>query len=270
MNEPCGVLWARAPGIPMAAGTWRGDPFTKMVRCAWMWKMVCSLDWHPIPSTLLPVAPVAVLARGAAVGIGTPPSGPAVTAPDAGLRAPSVPSEASLSRGLPPFPLPEPLPPPPPATASPMPTAAAISTTAAPMPVSQLRRRLRRASAARISAIFALACCLVLLPFDTDTRSSSAGRSNEDSWRPGPVRPDARAPSAGMPACRRATPLRDGWQPSRHRLRHKVRARQMRWARRSAELSWAPDDVHLAVGATPAAAINTLEVINARRATDLN
>jgi len=38
----------------------------------------------------------------------------------------------------------------------------------------------------------------------------------------------------------------------------------------SAGLSWAPDDVHLAVAAAPAAAINTLEVINARRATDLN
>jgi hypothetical protein len=36
-----------------------------------------------------------------------------------------------------------------------------------------------------------------------------------------------------------------------------------------AELSWAPDDAHLAVAMAPAAAINTVEVINARRATDM-
>jgi hypothetical protein len=36
-----------------------------------------------------------------------------------------------------------------------------------------------------------------------------------------------------------------------------------------AQLSWAPDDVHLAVAVAPAAAINTLEVIDARRATDI-
>src|SRR5260221_197251 len=60
----------------MAAGTWRGEPFTKMVRCAWMWKMVCSLLWQLIPSMSLPVAAVAVLASGAALGIGKA-SGPA-------------------------------------------------------------------------------------------------------------------------------------------------------------------------------------------------
>jgi hypothetical protein len=37
----------------------------------------------------------------------------------------------------------------------------------------------------------------------------------------------------------------------------------------SAELSWAPDDVHLAVATQPSAAINTMVVINARRATDI-
>jgi hypothetical protein len=35
----------------------------------------------------------------------------------------------------------------------------------------------------------------------------------------------------------------------------------------SAQLSWAPDDAHLAVAVAPAAAINTLSVLNARRAT---
>lgn len=37
----------------------------------------------------------------------------------------------------------------------------------------------------------------------------------------------------------------------------------------AAELSWAPDDVHLAVAEDPAAAINILVVIDARRATDI-
>ena len=36
-----------------------------------------------------------------------------------------------------------------------------------------------------------------------------------------------------------------------------------------AQLSWAPDDVHLAVAVEPAAAINTLLVINARRTTNI-
>jgi hypothetical protein len=36
-----------------------------------------------------------------------------------------------------------------------------------------------------------------------------------------------------------------------------------------AQLSWAPDDVHLAVAMAPAAAINSLIVINVRRATDI-
>ena len=67
MNGPRALLWAWAPGIPIPAGTWRGVPFTKMVRWAWMWKMVCSLVWQLIPSTSLPVAAVAVLTNGTAL-----------------------------------------------------------------------------------------------------------------------------------------------------------------------------------------------------------
>ena len=48
-----------------------------------------------------------------------------------------------------------------------MPTATAITTNAAPIPATQLRRRLRRASRARILVIFSRACCLFLLPLDT-------------------------------------------------------------------------------------------------------
>src|ERR1019366_3131359 len=76
MKVPVGVVWPCAPGMPMPAGTWRAEPFTRMVRWAWMWKMVCSEVWQLIPSTVPPVTPVAVLASGAAAGIGTP-SGPA-------------------------------------------------------------------------------------------------------------------------------------------------------------------------------------------------
>src|SRR6266581_2854092 len=176
----------------MAAGTWRGDPLTKMLSRAWMWKMVCSLDWQRISSTLLPVAAVAVLASGAAAGTGTPLSGPAGPAEGAGLRVPSVLSGASLSCGLPPADAPGP----PPVTASTMPTTTAITTTAAPPPIIQLRRRLRRASAARIRATLSLACCLVLLAFDTAAfshpsarRTAAAGLARERarSGRLGPV-----------------------------------------------------------------------------------
>jgi hypothetical protein len=54
-----------------------------------------------------------------------------------------------------------------PATASVMPAAAAITTTAAPIPAILLRRRLLRASRARILVIFSRACCLFMLPLDT-------------------------------------------------------------------------------------------------------
>jgi hypothetical protein len=52
-------------------------------------------------------------------------------------------------------------------TASVMPAAAMITTAATPIPAIQLRRRLRRASRARIWATFARACCLFLSPLDT-------------------------------------------------------------------------------------------------------
>src|SRR6266487_5459832 len=38
MNGPWAVFWPWAPGMPRPAGTWRGEPFTKMVRCAWIWE----------------------------------------------------------------------------------------------------------------------------------------------------------------------------------------------------------------------------------------
>ena len=76
---------------------------------------------------------------------------------------PSVLSEASLSCGVPPAALagfPPLL-----VTASVMATAAMMTTTAAPIPVSQLRRLLRAASWARISATFARAAVwFALLP----------------------------------------------------------------------------------------------------------
>src|SRR5215471_701801 len=95
MNVPCGVFWARAPGIPMPAGIWRGEPFTKTVRCAWMWNSTCSLVSQRIPSTGWPVALVAVLASGGALGTGTP-SGPFGPGGGAGLSVPSVLSEVSF------------------------------------------------------------------------------------------------------------------------------------------------------------------------------
>ena len=142
MNGPCGVFVAWAPGMPMAAGICRAEPFTNTVRCAWMWNTVCSAVWQLIPSTAWPVAAVVVPASGAADGIGTP-SGPAAPAAGAGWRFPSVLSAASGS----------PFPELPPVTASVIPTAAAITTTAAPAAASHRRRRRRRASSALIRAI---------------------------------------------------------------------------------------------------------------------
>ena len=76
--------WATAPGMPMAAGICRAEPFTKTVRWAWMWNRVCSLDWQLIPSMGWPVTAVPVpadtgLASAAADGTGTcsGPGGPA-------------------------------------------------------------------------------------------------------------------------------------------------------------------------------------------------
>ena len=169
-----GVLGLGA-GIPIPAGTWRGEPLTKMVRWAWMWKMVCSLRSHLMPSTSWPDA-VAVLASGAAFGIGTP-SGPSVPGAGARLRVPRVLSAASLSSGVPP---PAALGPPPLVTASVMPTAAAMTTAAAPVQAAQMRRRPRRASRALIWAIFSRACRLFLLPLGISTCPSTSLSPKED------------------------------------------------------------------------------------------
>src|SRR5579859_1870623 len=153
MNGPWAVCVAWAPGMPMAAGICRAEPFTNTVRCAWMWNTVCSAVWQLIPSTVWPVAAVVMPARAAPDGIGMP-SGPAGPAAGAGWRLPSVLSEASGS----PLVLPEL----PPVTASVMPTAAPMTTTAAAATISQMRRRRRRASAARIAAIRSWARCGLL------------------------------------------------------------------------------------------------------------
>ena len=147
----------------MAAGTWRAEPFTKMVRWAWMWKRVCSAVWQLIPSTGWPVAAVPVPASAGPTGTGTP-SGPSGPGAGAGLRVPSVLSGARLSLGavtpaglgLPPV------------RASVIPTTAAMIRTAAAPPTSQRRRRLRWASSARNRAIFSrVRCGLSRLLFDT-------------------------------------------------------------------------------------------------------
>jgi hypothetical protein len=108
------------------------------------------------------VALVAVLASTGAAGIGTP-SKLAWPAAGAGSRWPSELIEVV-------FTLDELFEPPegdePPLTARVMPTATAATTTTAPAPISRRWRRLRRASAARISAILALAFDWFLLPLD--------------------------------------------------------------------------------------------------------
>jgi hypothetical protein len=55
MNGPCAVPSACA-GMPIAAGTCRAMPFTKMAKWAWMWNSVCSPAWQTIWSTGSPVA----------------------------------------------------------------------------------------------------------------------------------------------------------------------------------------------------------------------
>src|SRR6516165_7286038 len=185
MNVPCGVFWACAPGIPMPAGIWRGEPFTKTVRWAWMWNSTCSLVSQWMPSTGAPVALVAVLASGGALGTGTPsvPFGPA---DGAGLSGPSVLSEVSFDdEDWLVLPLADE---PPEVAASAMPTAAPPTITTAPSATSQRCRRRRRASACLASAIFWRACCcLFLLLLDTapfPDRVTGGGR--------GAVRPRAR------------------------------------------------------------------------------
>ncbi len=89
MNGPALVCWATAPGMPIAAGTWRCSPFTKIVRCVWMWKTVCSLVWQLIPSMVCPVVAADVPASTGALGIGTF-SGPSTPAAGAAVSVPSV------------------------------------------------------------------------------------------------------------------------------------------------------------------------------------
>src|SRR6516162_11611485 len=174
MNGPCGLCVACAPGMPMPAGTCRAAPFTKMVRCAWMWNTVCSLVWQLIPSTGWPVAPVAVLASAGPAGTGTP-SGPVGPAAGAGWRVPSV---LNGARGSPP--------PPelPPVTASVMAITAAMTTTAAPPAISHGRRRRRRACSARSRASLSRALSLFLLLL---LIGGSAGAGHRGAHDPGLV-----------------------------------------------------------------------------------
>src|SRR5215469_6307532 len=113
-----------------------------------------------MPLTGWPAAAVAVLASGAAPGIGTP-SGPCGPGAGAGLRLPRVCSGASFGADALAAPCP-------PVTARVMPTAAAATTTTAPSPPSHSLRRRRRASSARAFAIFSRACCRFLLLLDTE------------------------------------------------------------------------------------------------------
>src|SRR5215472_2219295 len=133
MNDPAGVCVATAPGMPIPAGTWRGAPFTKIVRCAWMWYTSCSLVLQAIPSTACPVAIAAVPASGAPAGTGTP-SAPFAPGAGAGRREPRVLSAASLTDDPPEDPAEDPE-----VAASVPPTAAAMTATATP-PVASQRR----------------------------------------------------------------------------------------------------------------------------------
>src|SRR5215475_8387807 len=149
--------------MPMAAGTWRGEPFTKMVRCAWMWNSTCSLVSQWMPSTGWPAVLTEGPASGGALGTGTP-SGPFGPGGGAGLSVPSVLSELSFGDAVAEPLLAEP----PEVAARAMPTAAPATITTAPSAISQRCRRRRRASAALACAIFSRACCcLFLLLLDT-------------------------------------------------------------------------------------------------------
>src|SRR6516225_5813228 len=150
-----------------------------------MWNSTCSLVSQWMPSTGAPVALVAVLASGGALGTGTP-SGPFGPADGAGLSGPSVLSGVSFGdEDWLVLPLADE---PPEVAASAMPTAAPPTITTAPSATSQRCRRRRRASAALASAIFWRACCcLFLLLLDTapfPDRVTGGGR--------GAVRPRAR------------------------------------------------------------------------------
>ncbi len=138
--------------MPIAAGTCRATPFTKIVRCAWMWKSVCSLVSQLIPSTGCPVAAAAVPASaGALPGTGTP-SGPVWPGTGAGCSVPSVLSDASFGAARRHRPA-RPAARRPPETPSVTPTAIAAAATTAPPPTASRIRRLRRASAFLASSI---------------------------------------------------------------------------------------------------------------------
>src|ERR1700730_17375097 len=154
--------------------------------------MVCSLDWQLIPLTLWPVAIVAVLASGGALGTGRP-SGPVGPGDGAGASVPRVLSGASLGRGEPP-PVAAP---PPPETASVMPTAAAATTTTAAVPASQRRRRRRCASCALIWASLSRAFCRSPLALDPPSPSSSACPPDRTGHTARPGGRRARPPSSG-------------------------------------------------------------------------
>ena len=159
MNGPAWVCCATPPGIPIDAGIWRAAPFTKIVRCAWMWKSVCSPALQLMPSTGDPVAAVAVLASAGALGTGTA-SGPSGPPAGAGCRAPRV-----LSGAYPAGVADEP-----PLTASVTPTAIAAATMTAPPPIAATRiRRLRCCSALRACS---RRCLLLSREFCLDTASA--------------------------------------------------------------------------------------------------
>ena len=188
MNGPVGVFWAWAPGMPMAAGICRAAPFTNTVRCAWMWNTSLLVGVAADPVDGLPGGLAGRAGqRGRrrdrhALGAVGPGEG-------SGFSVPSVLSEASLSFGAPPAALaglPLLL-----VTARVMATAAMITTTAAPIPASQLRRRCRAASRARISATLARAAApRALDPRDLVPWPGPAGLA--------PARP---APACLGPAC---------------------------------------------------------------------
>ena len=89
MNGPPPVCVATALGMPIPAGTERCCPFTKIVRCVWMWNSVCSLVWQLIPSMACPAVAGDVPARTGAFGIGTR-SGPSAPAGGGVCSVPSV------------------------------------------------------------------------------------------------------------------------------------------------------------------------------------
>src|SRR5579862_3410554 len=205
-NGPSGVGEISGLAIPTPAGTRFGFPSKKIVRRAWMWKRVCSLCWHAMPSTEAPGNGPPAAARFAPPSSGTV-SGPADPSGGAETSLPSVDSgarwpEAALE------------PPPPKASPRPIPTATS-TTSAAPAAVSALRdkRKLdpapppfeRTGGGVRFAASFR--CCLARLPLGIreDRRSGAGEECRSDRlcrrrvWRladhrRGPLEPRERLP----------------------------------------------------------------------------